>query len=107
MSTAVFEVARSIPLRTNELRQLTTLATQLETTNESSYNALCRACSVLLAAHLEGFIKELGKNLVSDFNFNVESFSMMPSAMQRNFCERIAFYQGVDLFFSAKYLYRP
>ncbi len=96
MSTAVFDVARSIPARIQELNRLTKLASELEEKDENSYNTLCRACCVLLAAHLEGFIKELGQNLILDLNFNVQSFSKMPAAMQRTFCEKIAFYQGVE-----------
>ena len=96
MSTAVFEVARSIPARIQELKRLTKLANELVEKDEDSYNTLCRACCVLLAAHLEGFVKELGQNLFLDLNFHVHSFSKMPAAMQRTFCEKIAFYQGVE-----------
>lgn len=96
MSTAVFEVARSIPLRIQELQRLATLAADTEKTDEASYNTLCRACCVLLAAHIEGFIKDLSKTLISDFNFNLKSFSKMPEAMKRTFCEKIAFYNGIE-----------
>jgi len=95
MSTAVFEVARSISSRVAELQRFTNLAVDAEENNEGLFNSLCRACCVLLAAHLEGFVKELSKALISDLQYNLKSFSNMPDAMKRTFCERIAFYEGV------------
>jgi len=95
MSTAAFEVACSIPKRIEELNRLTSLALIEESRNEDAYNTLCRACCVLLASHLEGFLKDLGKSLATDLNFYLKSFSRMPEAMKRSFCEKIAYYEGV------------
>ncbi len=95
MSTAVFEVARSVSSRIAELERFTNLAADAEENNEGLFNSLCRACCVLLAAHLEGFVKELSKALISDLQYNFKSFSNMPDAMQRTFCQRIAFYENV------------
>jgi hypothetical protein len=95
MSTAVFLVACSIPSRISELSRLTQLAAGEQTRSEDSFNALCRACSVLLASHLEGFLKDLAKSISTDLNYYLKSFSSMPEALKRSFCEKIAFYEGV------------
>jgi len=91
----VFEVACSIPHRMQELNRITSLAHNLVDKDEDSYNTLCRACCVLLASHLEGFLKDLSKSLASDLYFNLQTFAKMPEAMKRSFCEKIAFYEGV------------
>ncbi|WP_131799888.1 HEPN domain-containing protein [Paraburkholderia ginsengiterrae] len=95
MSTAAFDVACSIPIRIQELDRLTKLASEHESSNEQTYNTLCRACCVLMASHLDGFLKDLGKSLATDLNFYLKSFGSMPEAMKRSFCEKIAFYEGV------------
>uniref|UniRef100_UPI003F49A68F HEPN domain-containing protein n=1 Tax=Cupriavidus taiwanensis TaxID=164546 RepID=UPI003F49A68F len=95
MSTAVFMVACSIPGRIEELSRLTRLAEKEQTRSEESFNTLCRACSVLLASHLEGFLKDLSKSISVDLNYYLKSFSGMPEALKRSFCEKIAFYEGV------------
>lgn len=96
MSTAIFEVACSIPSRIGELSRLTQLAASERTRSEESFNTLCRACSVLLASHLEGFLKDLSRSVSTDLNFYLKSFSSMPEALKRSFCEKIAFYEGVS-----------
>lgn len=95
MSTAVFSVACSIPGRIEELSRLTRLAEKEQSGSEESFNTLCRACSVLLASHLEGFLKDLSKSISTDLNYYLKSFSGMPDALKRSFCEKIAFYEGV------------
>ena len=96
MSTAVFELASSIPSRVSELNILVQQAKETEQVNEELYNALCRATSVLLASHLEGFIKELTEALVSDLYVRLQHFKHMPKALQYTFCEKIAFYEKVE-----------
>ena len=96
MSTATYELARSIPARVGELRVLVDHAAKCESEDESLYNAICRAAAVLMASHLEGFLKELVRSIVLDLNFHIEEFSYMPAAMQRTFCMKIAFYEGVS-----------
>lgn len=90
-----FEIATSIPQRIKELNILTTHAEFCQVDNEELYNSLCRASSVLIASHLEGFLKELTNGLIQDLNFNLGSFSKMPTAIQRTFCKKIAFYEGI------------
>lgn len=95
MSTAMFEVAKSLPLRSAELTRLVNMADQKFEKNEDEYNTLCRACCILLASHLEGFLKDLSKSLINDLNFHLKSFSRLPAAVKHTFCQKIAFYEGV------------
>lgn len=95
MSTALFEVALSIQDRRLEVEVLLDQASASVDGNDRLYKALCRACCVLLASHLEGFLKDLTRSLILDFNYHRESFSDMPDAMKRSFCERIVYFEGV------------
>lgn len=95
MSTAMFEVAKSLALRNGELERLVALADEKIEVNEAAYNTLCRACCVLLASHLEGFLKDLSKSLIMDLNFYLKSFAKLPPAVKNTFCQKIAFYEGV------------
>jgi hypothetical protein len=97
MSTATYEVAASIPLRVGELDVLISHAEKCQDDNEALYNAICRATAVLLASHLEGFLKDLTRSLILDLNYYLKEFSSMPAAMQRTFCHKIAFYEGIPL----------
>lgn len=96
MSTAIYELIDVLPARASELRRLLLLADNVLEQDEDSYNTLCRACSVLLASHLEGFLKDLTQSLLSDFNFYSGSFNKMPEAMRVTFCRKIATYDGVE-----------
>jgi hypothetical protein len=95
MSTASFELAQSVPSRTSELLLLVTNAKAVAETDEIFYNALCRSACVLLASHLEGFLKDASKSIIRDLNYYLDNFSQMPTVMQREFCRRIAHYEGV------------
>lgn len=95
MSTATFDLALSIPNRIEELERLVKHAKAIENIDEPLYNSVCRALSVLLASHLEGFLKELSRAITLDLNFHLSGFSDMPEPMQRAFCNKIAFYENV------------
>lgn len=79
-----------------ELDLLIATAKNCAERDEQLYNTLCRACCVLIASHLEGFLKDLTKGLLSDLNYNREGFRNMPAPMKRAFCKKIAFYEGVE-----------
>lgn len=109
MTTAVYDVLDSIPVRIPELSVLVTQAHNLFlkieklqregkdfSAEEEFYNILCRSCSVLMSSHLEGFLKDFSKSLESDLNYNLKSFRRMPRGMQRAFCQKIAYYEGVQ-----------
>lgn len=95
MTTALFELATSLPGRLNELDRLVDHARKMESADEALYNSLCRATSVLIASHLEGFLKGITSGLIDDLNDRLGEFAKMPPVMQRNFCERIAHFEGV------------
>lgn len=95
MSTACFELAHSIPTRLSELRVLIDQAASSESKNETLHNAICRATCVLMASHLEGFLKDLTRSLLQDLNFYLGKFDKMPKAMQHEFCRKVAFFEGV------------
>jgi hypothetical protein len=94
MRTAVFEVAMTLSSRIAEIDRIIALADK-STSDEKLYNTLCRASCVLLASHLEGFMKDLSKSLIADLNYHLKAFSKMPEAVKNTFCQKIAFYEGV------------
>lgn len=96
MTTAIYNLAMSIPNRIGELNRLVAQASESEKSDEVLYNALCRATSVLLTSHLEGFVKELADALVADLNEKLVRFERMPKALQRAFCKQIVSYEGVS-----------
>lgn len=96
MTTAIFNLAASIPKRVGELNTLVAKAGEIEESDEVLYNAICRATSVLLASHLEGFIKDLTEALVADLNEKLTRFERMPEALQRAFCRKILYFEGAN-----------
>lgn len=96
MSTAVFDITTSIKGRISELQLLCTKANEYSKKNEDVYNVLCRSCCVLIASHIEGFLKDLSNSIIADLNYYIGDFDKMPAAMQRAFCMKIAFYEGVE-----------
>ena len=96
MSTAVFELTTSIKGRIAELQLLCTKASEYSEKNDDVYNVLCRSCCVLIASHIEGFLKDLSSSIIADLNYYIGQFDKMPAAMQRAFCMKIAFYEGVE-----------
>ena len=101
MTTALFELAVSVPKRVAELNSLINHAEICEKKageslfTEQLYNAICRATSVLMASHLEGFLKDLTSGLVSDLASYSNGFASLPSAIKRSFCLKIAYYENV------------
>lgn len=95
MSTAVFDTVRAVSARIGELELLVERAKAVERLDERYYNTLCRACTVLLASHLEGYIKEITRSFILDLNFHLSAFAKMPISMKRSFCRKIALYEGV------------
>lgn len=97
MSTATFETAMSITTRLNELKRLVAHAKNQreKVKDEYIYNSICRACCILLASNLEGFLKDLSRSLILDLNYYLKEFSKMPAIMQRAFCEKIVHFEGV------------
>lgn len=113
MTTAVFDVACTIQKRVKEINILIDLAKfidgkkKITDIDKSHYNIFCRSAAILISAHLEGFVNDLCKALIKDLIFQCGSFAQLPAALQRAFCEKIAFYEGVpqiDIESRIKYL---
>ena len=96
MITGTYELVYSIPKRIGEIQLLVARASKAKDKDEAFYDALCRASAVLLAAHLEAFLKEISANIIADLNYNLQDFSRMPEALKREFCLKIAYYEGVE-----------
>lgn len=96
MSTAAFDAVAKIPERISELRSLSSKARQLRDSEEHVYNALCRACAVLIASHIEGSIKDICDSVRIDLNYFMKEFRQLPVTLKRTFCHKIAYYEGVD-----------
>lgn len=96
MMTGTYELLYSIPGRIGEIQLLLARASEAKDKDSSFYDALCRASAVLLAAHLEAFLKELSNHIISDLNYHLQDFSSMPTVLKREFCLKIAFYEGVE-----------
>lgn len=95
MNTAVFETAKTIPLRMAEVRILVEKAHCYKDSDEGFYDALCRSASILLVSHIEGFLKDLVSSICIDLNYFVKSFASMPDSIKRDFVYKLSFYEGV------------
>jgi len=54
--------------------------------SENVSSAITRACLVLMSAHLEAFLKEVGKNIISDINA-YGNFDYLPNLMKSRYCD--------------------
>lgn len=58
-----------------------------DSNNIDLYNAICRSATVLIVAHLEGFVRDMIKAIIHDLNDNC-SFGDLPSSVQRTYCRK-------------------
>ncbi|MBM7074701.1 hypothetical protein JQC92_22280 [Shewanella sp. 202IG2-18] len=86
MSTFVKEYIEQLETQWKEVDVLIESATECEHSNLELFNAMCRSTSVLIVAHMEGFIKDLTKNLIRDINVNLE-FKELPRSIQNTCCQ--------------------
>lgn len=86
MSTFLKEYLSQLEEQWTEVDVLITAASKCEEDDKELFNAMCRSTSVLIVAHMEGFIKDLTKNLIRDLNANKE-FSELPKAIQITSCK--------------------
>lgn len=96
MSTAAFEAIGKVEPRIKELRTLVNAArVARDDGHEDTHNAICRSCAVLIASHIEGFIKDIVDSVRIDLNFHLKEFRFLPAALKREFCKKMAYYEGV------------
>lgn len=86
MSTFVYDLVSLIDDRWQEVQILIEKALEEQHTNVALYDALCRANVLLIVAHLEAFVKDIAKAIVSDINA-FSRFSNAPVALKRTFCK--------------------
>lgn len=86
MNTFIREYLKQLETQWKEVDVLIESASQCEEDNQELFNAICRSTSVLIVAHMEGFIKDLTKNIIRDLNSNKE-FSELPRAIQNTCCQ--------------------
>ncbi|MFJ2684603.1 HEPN domain-containing protein [Pseudomonas sp. NPDC087342] len=85
MSTFLQDFTLSLDSKWAEIDTLISRAKELKDEDAAFYNAICRSTTVLIVAHLEGFTKDLIKNVVADLNRS-DSFVGLPKAVKRTYC---------------------
>lgn len=81
------ELLNDLDFRWEEVDLLIEQAENVEESNPKLYSALSRSISVLVVAHLEGFIKDLAKALIQDINQSC-NFNDLSDAIQRTYTTR-------------------
>lgn len=87
MSTFLQEYISSLEHRWKEVDVIIEKAKAIKDEDFAFYNAICRSASILIVAHLEGFIKDLAKCVVNDLNRS-GSFVDFPVAIKRTYCSK-------------------
>ncbi|WGT30138.1 MAE_28990/MAE_18760 family HEPN-like nuclease [Pseudomonas marginalis] len=87
MSTFLQEYVASLEERWEEVDLIISKAKSVKDDDFAFYNAICRSATILIVAHLEGFVKDLTKCIVSDLNRNA-SFINFPIAVKRTYCSK-------------------
>jgi len=87
MATFLNDYIHGVDEKWQEIDILINNAKRIEDNDENLYNAICRSITVLLVAHLEGFAKDLVKNVIRDLNQYCD-FSALPAAIKRTYCTK-------------------
>jgi tRNA uridine 5-carbamoylmethylation protein Kti12 len=93
MSSFLYDFVSLLDAKWDEVDILINEAKTIREANERLYNAICRSLTVLIVAHLEGFAKDLVRNVVKDLNSEVD-FMKLPIAIKRTYCKK---YLGSNL----------
>lgn len=86
MATFIADYLDTVDLQWKEIDILTHEAMRVESSNAELYNALCRSITILIVAHMEGFIKGASKNIISDYS-SME-FKKLPTAVKITYCKK-------------------
>uniref|UniRef100_A0A7C2B2I3 RiboL-PSP-HEPN domain-containing protein n=1 Tax=Pseudomonas graminis TaxID=158627 RepID=A0A7C2B2I3_9PSED len=87
MSTFLQEYVSSLGDRWTEVDLIIEKAKSAKEDDFDFYNAICRSATILIVAHLEGFVKDLTKCVVNDLNRS-GSFSDFPISVKRTYCSK-------------------
>lgn len=85
MPTFLHDFVNQVDEKWSEVDLLISKAKEIQKETPSLYNALCRSTTVLIVAHLEGFIKDLAKSIIHDLNKELR-FDQLPTAIKRTYC---------------------
>lgn len=85
MPTAVHEALVSLQDRWREVNLLIDKARDILQVDAEFHNVLCRAATVLIAANIEGYVRDVAKAIVADVNSH-STFKNSKLAMKRTFC---------------------
>lgn len=91
MATFIADYLDTVDLQWREVDILVDEAIRVQESNEYLYNALCRSITVLIVAHMEGFVKGAVKNIISDYTSI--KFRELPISIRRTYCKK---YLGFD-----------
>jgi hypothetical protein len=92
MATFVHEYLLQLNDRWKEVDLLVNEAENNFESNSELYNVMCRSISILVVAHLEGFIKDLTRSIVNDLSHNLQ-FNELSKPIQMTLCKK---YLGFD-----------
>lgn len=93
MSSFLYDFVNLLDAKWDEVDILINEAKTIRESNERLYNAICRSLTVLIVAHLEGFAKDLVRNVVKDLNSETK-FEDLPVTIKRTYCKK---YLGSNL----------
>lgn len=86
MTTFIADYLDTVDLQWKEIDILASQAAKVEDSDFDLYNALCRSMTILIVAHMEGFVKGVVKNIISDFS-NVK-FKDLPQSLKITYCKK-------------------
>ncbi|HFV9290968.1 TPA: HEPN domain-containing protein [Serratia fonticola] len=86
MTTFIADYLETVDLQWNEVDILAEEAIKVESNQPDLYNALCRSITILIVAHMEGFIKGVVKNIISDYS--CIEFKNLPQAVKVTYCKK-------------------
>ncbi|WP_447877946.1 HEPN domain-containing protein [Serratia fonticola] len=86
MATFIADYLDTVDLQWEEINILASQAAKVESSDYDLYNALCRSITILIVAHMEGFVKGVVKNIVSDYK-SVE-FINLPLSLKITYCKK-------------------
>lgn len=91
MGTFIADYLTDVDLQWKEIDILAQEALRVEYSDANLYNALCRSITILIVAHMEGFIKGIAKSIINDYS-SIE-FRNLPNAIKMTHCKK---YLGFD-----------
>ncbi|WIF07054.1 HEPN domain-containing protein [Serratia sp. B1] len=86
MSTFIADYLDTVDLQWKEIDILASQATKVENSNFDLYNALCRSITILIVAHMEGFVKGVVKSIINDYS--TVKFKDLPQSLKITYCKK-------------------